>query len=195
MAKNTLVLLPSLNLLSQTVREWTFASNSRLDVLCVCSDKSVGRKKDDDEAIQSISDVPFPVQLDVKKIRRFLKGPDDKVIFSTYQSSDLVAHAQRDRSLEPFDLVIADEAHRCAISGKPDSPFSTVLDGMKIRASKRLFATATPRTFSAKAKKSAEERGVEVVGMDDESVFGKPYHTLTFGEAIKRDPPLLSTPV
>jgi superfamily II DNA or RNA helicase len=190
-SKNTLVLLPSLNLLAQTVREWSFASKSQLDVLCVCSDKSVGRKKDDDEVMQSVSDVPFPVHSDITEIRKFMKGSGDKVIFSTYQSSELVADAQKGR-VPPLDLVIADEAHRCAISGKPDSPFATVLDGKKIKASKRLFATATPRTYTSSVKKAAEERGVEVVGMDDEVAFGKPFHTLTFGEAINNDPPLLT---
>jgi superfamily II DNA or RNA helicase len=189
---NTLVLLPSLNLLAQTVREWSFASKSELDVLCVCSDKSVGRKKDDDETVQSVSDVPFPVQSDILEIRKFLRGDGDKVIFSTYQSSGLVAEAQQDETILPFDLVVADEAHRCAISGKADSPFSTVLDGDRIKADKRLFATATPRTYTTAVKKAAEERGVEVIGMDDEAVFGKQFHTLTFGEAIKNDPPLLT---
>jgi len=191
-SKNTLVLLPSLNLLAQTVREWTFASKSMIDVLCVCSDKTVGRRRDEDEVIQSVSDVPFPVQSEVSEIRKFLKGPGDKVIFSTYQSSELVANAQRGRGLEPFDLVVADEAHRCAISGKPDSPFATVLDGKKIKTKKRLFATATPRTYTKAVMTAAEGRGVEVVGMNDEAVFGRQFHTLTFGEAIKRKPPLLT---
>ena len=69
---------------------------------------------------------------------------------------------------------------------------SQVLDEKKINAKKRLFTTATPRTYSTRIKKAAEERGVEIIGMDDEAVFGKPFQTLTFGEAIKNDPPLLS---
>ena len=59
-AKNVLVLLPSLSLLSQTLREWTLAANTEFDVLCVCSDKTVA-KRGADEAISSISDVAFPV--------------------------------------------------------------------------------------------------------------------------------------
>jgi predicted helicase len=43
-SKNTLVLLPSLNLLTQTAREWSFASKSLLDIRCICSNKSVGKK-------------------------------------------------------------------------------------------------------------------------------------------------------
>jgi predicted helicase len=41
-AKRTLVLVPSLGLLSQIVKEWTSASKERFEVLCVCSDKTAG---------------------------------------------------------------------------------------------------------------------------------------------------------
>src|SRR3990167_63612 len=43
-AQSTLVLLPSLGLLSQTLREWTFAAKDSFSLLCVCSDKTVGKK-------------------------------------------------------------------------------------------------------------------------------------------------------
>ena len=92
---------------------------------------------------------------------------------------------QLDKSIEPFDLIIADEAHRC--SGKSDAAFSKVLDGEAIRATKRLFTTATPRLYSSSVKKAAADRGVEVYGMDDEAVFGPVLHTLTFGQAITED--------
>lgn len=181
--ESTLVLLPSLGLLSQTLHEWTLAANEEFQVLCVCSDDSVG-KKGSDEAVHSIADLAFPVTSDVNEIRNFLNGFGRKVIFSTYQSSPLIADAQSDQAVPAFDLAIADEAHRCA--GKVSSDFSTILDGEKIRAKKRLFTTATPRTYSSSVKKAAEGRGVEVVGMDDEAVFGKQLFALNFGEAIKR---------
>jgi hypothetical protein len=84
-----------------------------------------------------------------------------------------------------LDLVIADEAHRCA--GKSDTVFGTVLNDRLINADRRLFATATPRIYRTSLKKAAEEFGVEVVDMSDEKSFGKRFHTLTFGEAIKRE--------
>jgi len=62
-----------------------------------------------------------------------------------------------------------------------------VLDDGKIKSEKRLFATATPRVYRTGLKKAAEEVGVEVVDMNDEKSFGKRFHTLTFGEAIRRD--------
>lgn len=182
-ADSTLVLLPSLGLLSQTLHEWTLAANEEFEVICVCSDDSVG-KKGSDEAVHSIADLAFPVTSNAGDIKAFLKSSGKKVIFSTYQSSPLIAEAQLDKAVPAFDLAIADEAHRCA--GKVSGDFSTILDGEKIRAKKRLFTTATPRTYSSSVKKGAEDRGVEVVGMDDEAVFGKQLFALNFGEAIKR---------
>ncbi|MCU6433972.1 Helicase associated domain protein [Undibacterium sp. Jales W-56] len=182
-AHSTLVLVPSLGLLSQTLREWTFAATSPFEVLCVCSDQTVG-KKGDDESIHTVADLAFPVTSDADAIKRFLAGAGNRVVFSTYQSSAIVALAQADATIPAFDLVVADEAHRCA--GKVDSAFSTVLDGAQIRSHKRLFATATPRTYASNIKKAAEERGVEVVGMDNVSLFGEVLYALPFGQAIAR---------
>jgi predicted helicase len=149
---------------------------------CVCSDETVNRR-DEDEAISLVSELPFPVSSDAREIARFLKQDRDQVIFSTYQSSPLIAQAQKHDDVPHFDLVIADEAHRCA--GKANSPFGTVLDYRLIKSRRRLFATATPRIYKASLKKAAEEFGVEVTDMNDEAKFGKRFHTLTFGEAIR----------
>ena len=181
-AQSTLVLLPSLGLLSQTLHEWTAARNSDFAVLCVCSDESVG-KKSSDEAVHDIADLAFPVTSDPVEIATFLKQTGPKVVFSTYQSSSLIADAQADQKVPSFNLAIADEAHRCA--GDKAGSFATILDGQRIRADKRLFATATPRTYSTALKKGAEGRGIEIIGMDNEAVFGRQLYTLNFGQAIK----------
>jgi predicted helicase len=188
-AQSTLVLLPSLGLLSQTMREWTASRKKHFEVLCVCSDQSVG-KKEEDESIMSVGDLGFPVTSNVKEIQKFIKSDGARVIFSTYQSSPLIAEAQKNKNLPAFDLVIADEAHRC--TGKLDSAFSTVLNNKLIRANKRLFTTATPRIYSTAVKTASEGRGVEIVGMDDESLFGKVFYSLSFGQAISRKPNLLT---
>ena len=180
-AHTTLVLLPSLSLLSQTMREWAWAGNTDFEILNVCSDKSVGKKTED----MKPSDAPFPVTSEVSEIAKFLKKPEPKVVFCTYQSSALIAEVQIDDTIPSFDLTVADEAHRCA--GKADAGFATVLDGDKIRSHKRLFTTATPRYFGAVIKDEAKARDLAVVGMDDEAVFGPVVHKLTFGEAIERE--------
>jgi len=188
-AQRTLVLVPSLGLLSQTLKEWTFASNIPFEVLCVCSDKTVG-KRNYDEMIHSVRDLHFPVtsevpEIRIHEIRTFLKGDENKVIFCTYQSSPIIADAQSDKSIPEFDLVIADEGHRCATL-KIDSAFSTVLDDQLIRSKKRLFATATQRIHTSTRKRKSEERGIEISSMDDEDKFGQLMHELTFPDAISR---------
>ena len=155
-AHTTLVLLPSLSLLSQTMREWAWAGNADFEILNVCSDKSVGKKTEDME----VSDAPFPVTSEPAEIAKFLKRPEPKVIFCTYQSSPLIAEVQLDLSIPTFDLTIADEAHRCA--GKAEAGFATVLDEYKIRSTKRLFTTATPRYFGAAIKDAAKARDLAV---------------------------------
>ena len=179
----TLVLLPSLGLLAQTLREWTFAAATPFEVLCVCSDQTVGAKGND-EAIHSVGDLAFPVTSDADEVKRFLSGAGKRVVFSTYQSSCVIKDAQDDPAIPSFDLAIADEAHRCA--GKVGSEFSTILDNLQIRSAKRLFATATPRTYSSTVHKAAEDRGVEVVGMDNAALFGEVLYALPFGKAIER---------
>ena len=178
-SETTLVLLPSLSLLSQTMREWAWAGNTDFEILNVCSDKSVGKKTED----MAPSDAPFAVTSDVQQIAKFLQKSGPRVVFCTYQSSQLIAEAQIDTKVPTFDLAIADEAHRCA--GKADAGFATILDGEKIRASKRLFTTATPRYFGKAIKDASKAADLAVIGMDDETVFGPVIHQLTFGQAIQ----------
>jgi predicted helicase len=60
-AKQTLVLVPSLSLLAQTLREWTANSRSGFDFLPVCSDKTVAELE---VAVETTSDLGFPVTTD-----------------------------------------------------------------------------------------------------------------------------------
>jgi predicted helicase len=182
-AQRTLVLVPSLSLLSQLLREWTHAASVPFDLLCVCSDDSVGSKSGDD-AVHSVMDLAFRVTSNAAEVRQFLQGGGNRVVLSTYQSSLVVAGAQSEPDVPAFDLAIADEAHRCA--GKVGGEFGAILDNEQIRSAKRLFATATPRIYSRGVKSAAEARGVEVVGMDDKALFGDVMYALPFGKAIER---------
>jgi superfamily II DNA or RNA helicase len=177
-----LVLVPSLSLLSQTLSEWAKNANTKWDYLCVCSDETVN--KSDDAPISTTDDLPFDVTTKPADIAAFLERRGRKIIFSTYQSSAQVAKAQKTAG-KKFDLVICDEAHR--LTGKNDAEFATALDDSKIPAKKRLFMTATPRTYTVSVKAKASERGVEITSMDDESIFGKELHKLSFGQAIEKE--------
>jgi len=184
-AKRALVLLPSLSLLSQTLREWTAASQEEFNWICVCSDKSVVEDKTVDDWIENISELGVPVTSDPNEIRSFLLDNEQGVLFSTYQSSQLVAEAQQALETPSFDIAFADEAHRCA--GKVSAAFGCILDSQKIRAEKRLFMTATPRVLSNRIKSRAETEDIEVASMDDEYQFGRILHRLNFSKAIERD--------
>jgi len=180
--KTTLILVPSLNLLAQTLSEWAKNSLSPWQYLCVCSDDTVNKL--DDQPISTVGDLPFEVTTNPADIAKFLSLGGERIIFSTYQSSAQVAKAQEQSGVS-FNLVICDEAHR--LTGKTDADYATVLDAKKIVGQKRLFMTATPRTYTTAAKTKAEDRGVEITSMDDEHVYGPVLHKLSFGEAIKQD--------
>ena len=184
-AERTLVLMPSLQLMKQTIGEWRRNKKVDFDFLPVCSDETVS-KDDDDMPVSSTSDLGFPVTTDPEEIATFLRrrsGP--RVVFATYQSSPEIAKAFKLGHVPAFDLAIADEAHRCA--APHSSEFATILDNEKIKAHRRLFMTATPRIYSARVLTTAKEAGFEFASMDDEEKFGKVFHRLTFREAIERN--------
>ena len=83
-SKTTLVLLPSLLLLSKTVSDWVSERETDFIFLPVCSDKSVTKKTD--EIALADSDLSFRSTTDVSEIAQFLSRSENKVVFSTYQS-------------------------------------------------------------------------------------------------------------
>ena len=190
-AKNVLVLLPSLSLLSQTLREWNKGARTSFKWICVCSDKSVAKDdKSKDEWIINTSELGIPVTSSTEDIKKFLSEKGSKIIFSTYQSSFLIASLQEDKNIPKFDLVIADEAHRCV--GRISNSFGNILDDQKIRTRKKLFFTATPKLLSTQIKRKAGEHEINVASMDDKEIFGEVLYKLNFSDALNNDPPLLT---
>ena len=175
----TLVLVPSLSLLAQTLREWACSATVPFMSLAVCSDPSV----EQDDLVEHTAELGLPTTTDPDMIVAALSKPGRHVVFATYQSSKRVAEACA-RGAPGFDLAIADEAHRCA--GTIDSAFTTIVEPSAISATRRLFMTATPRYFTARVKRAAEGMDLEVASMDDEEHFGPVFHRLSFGEAISR---------
>jgi superfamily II DNA or RNA helicase len=178
-ATRTLVLLPSLSLLGQTLREWTANAAEPFQYLAVCSDKTVTGE----EFVQHTAELGVPVTTDPTEIASFLRRRGRRVVFATYQSSPQVAASFSQRTPH-FDLAVADEAHRCA--GRVAGEFATILDAGQIKARRRLFMTATPRYYTPRLRREAGLADVEVASMDDEAVFGPVLHRLNFGEAIER---------
>ena len=178
----TLVLLPSLSLLAQTLREWSANAAEPFEYLAVCSDQTVVGA---DEMVQHTPELGVPVTTDPDAIAAFLRRRSRRVVFATYQSTPQIATAYDRRGTPAFDLAIADEAHRCA--GRIASEFATILDNQQIKSRRRLFMTATPRYFTPRVRHEAGLLDIEVASMDDETTFGPVLHRLTFGEAIARD--------
>lgn len=177
-ASSTLVLVPSLSLLAQTLREWSANWTVPRSVIAVCSDDTVA----EDAALSKSRDLGIPVTTDAAAVSRFLAGRGMQLVLATYQSSSVLVEAAAAAG-HRFDLCIADEAHRCA--GPSTGPFGQVLDDSRLPAARRLFMTATPRLFSSRLRVEAAAGGIEVASMSDEQRFGPVLHQLTFGRAVR----------
>ena len=181
-ARSILVLVPSLTLLQQTLEEWSIHNSWGKDFsyLCVCSDPSVNLKNDEIEI--DPTDVPFRIDTDPEIVKKYLAQDNGKIkiVFSTYHSSQVVSQATRGEF--GFDIAIFDEAHKT--TGSASGRFAFGLNDENITIKKRLFLTATPKHYDiTKRDKDGE---FKFVSMDDEAVYGKRAHTLTFGDAAAK---------
>ena len=185
-----LLLVPSISLLSQTLKEWTAEAEVPLRPFAVCSDPRAGRRTETEDA--SPHDLIFPATTDPAKLyARYTSGDaSDRitVVFSTYQSLPAVAEAQR-AGLPEFDLIVCDEAHRTTgltLAGEDESNFVRVHDQGFIRGAKRLYLTATPRIYDDGSKSKADQGSAVLTSMDDEKVYGPEFYRLDFGEAVDK---------
>jgi predicted helicase len=190
-----LFLVPSIALLGQTLRAWSADALDPINAVCICSDPKVSKKNDSDGI--SVIDIALPASTDVNNIIRqfdFIEPSNQKegmtVVFSTYQSIDVIAEVQKKTGEKPFDLIICDEAHRTTgvtLSGNDESAFVKVHDNEFIKAKKRLYMTATPRLFDDNAKSKAAQFDAVLCSMDDSELYGEEIDRLGFGEAVEKD--------
>ena len=190
-----LYMVPSIALLSQGLKSWTEDSQYKLKPVCICSDASASQYADDDE--NNLLDMSFPASTNVDTIVKQLKFYQEKgdfiVVFSTYQSIDVVSKAQAkllhetDGKFGKFDYIVCDEAHRTTgakSKNKSESHFTKIHDNDFIQGAKRLYMTATPRYYKDSVKKNAEEKDFILWSMDDESIYGKEFYRIGFGKAV-----------
>lgn len=186
--KNKLVLflVPSLNLLSQSLTEWTQQSGIPLHSFAVCSDAEVGKKRNKNEDIVETfaHELRYPATTNAKSLADEVKKRHDaqhmSVIFSTYHSLKVISDAQQKYGLPKIQLVICDEAHRttgATFESEEESNFVKIHDND--------YINATPRIYGEMAKATAERDNVAICSMDDETLYGKQFHVLTFSEAVE----------
>lgn len=114
------------------------------------------------------------------------------VVFSTYQSIDVIARAQKElikKGFSEFDLIICDEAHRTtgvSLAGEDESAFIKVHKNDFIKAKKRLYMTATPRLYSDDTKSKAAQADAFLCSMDDVALYGEEFYRIGFGEAVDK---------
>ncbi|NMA65418.1 MAG: DEAD/DEAH box helicase, partial [Clostridiaceae bacterium] len=189
----------SIALLGQTLREWSAQANDPINAIAICSDPKVSRQKiDSSDQGFSVVDLAYPASTNpndiLKQFERIQKAnrPGMTVVFSTYQSIDVIAKAQKvllKNGFPEFDLIICDEAHRTtgvSLAGEDESAFIKVHDAEFIKSKRRLYMTATPRLYSDDAKSKAAEADALLCSMDDQDFYGKEIHRLGFGEAVEK---------
>jgi predicted helicase len=196
-----LFLVPSIALLGQTLREWSAHANEKINAIAICSDPKITKQKtkNPDTDALSIVDLAYPASTDpkyiLKQFESIKKSGNDvmTVVFSTYQSIEVIAKAQEEllkNGFPEFDLIICDEAHRTtgvSLAGEDESAFVKVHDNEFIKGQKRLYMTATPRLYSDDSKSKAAEADAILCSMDDAELYGEEVYRIGFGEAVERD--------
>ena len=191
--QHVLVLVPSLALMAQTVREWCADAVLPLTAFAVCSDTQVGRRRRSrhDVAELEVTDLAFPATTDAASLAREVTGADTdsmRVVFATYHSISVIAAAQAKEDLAHFDLIVCDEAHRTTgvtFAGEDQSNFVKVHDNAVIRGRKRLYMTATPRIYGENAKTKARDTETVLASMDDPALYGEVLFHHGFARAVE----------
>ncbi|PAY36895.1 type ISP restriction/modification enzyme [Ligilactobacillus salivarius] len=191
---NVLYLVPSIQLLSQTLFNWNSDKSDDLSMISfsVVSDRKATKKKSGEDDL-SAKDIGFPATTNVDEFMANyanIKKQSQKtmtVVFSTYQSIDVISKAQK-QGYPEFDLIISDEAHRTTGASQMGdaSVFTKVHDNDIVKGKLRLYQTATPKVYGPEAKKKADDNSMVISSMDDETKYGTEIFRLGFGDAVSR---------
>ncbi|MFD8406042.1 Helicase associated domain protein [Streptomyces anulatus] len=204
------VLVPTLDLLTQTIEAWRRAGHQG-PAVAVCS---LGA----DPLLEALGVrcTTNPTQLALWAS----SGP--MLVFATYASLagqglvddqddtpdtaapgvlELALRGSYGQRMAPFDLLVVDEAHRT--SGDGSKAWASVHHQDRIPAARRLYMTATPRLWEAGPRTTEEDAdgeqlgaadvpGGEVLGgrlvasMDDVQLYGPVLHETGLMEAVER---------
>ncbi|MEU4047528.1 Helicase associated domain protein [Streptomyces antibioticus] len=176
-----LVLVPTLDLLAQTVKAWHDAGHKG-PAVAVCS------LQDDPELWNlKVRSTTNPIQLALRH------GTGPVTIYATYASLGVLAEAFEGvygQKLDPVHLAVVDEAHRT--SGSMGKAWADIHDQTVIPAYRRLYLTATPRIWEERLNREVAEGARDplpremAASMDDENVFGPVLYKLSLASAVSR---------
>lgn len=169
----TLILVPSLQLLSQTYAEFAIEYYDKPEVKFIL----IGSDAD----TKGCGSIPF-LSTKESEIKNKMKvhRKNKTIIISTYQS------CQNLRNLT-FDFIVFDEAHK-TVNGA-DGTFAFALNNSNIKTKRRLFMTATPKTYYVKDKKEKKTKKTQEFDSDDESIEKKKTKTRNVQEFDSDDEP------
>ena len=196
-----LFLVPSIALLGQTLREWKSDTETHIHAICICSDPEISKKIGRNEEMDTdrIDELAYPASTDVEQVLQQFENIKNRseegmtVVFSTYQSIDVISKSQKklmENGFPEFDLIICDEAHRTTgvtIAGKDESSFTKVHNNDFLKSKKRLYMTATPRLYNDDSKSKAAQADAILCSMDDESLYGQEMYRIGFGQAVEQN--------
>ncbi|MFH9426264.1 Helicase associated domain protein [Streptomyces sp. NPDC017529] len=176
-----LILVPTLDLLAQTIKAWHGAGHTG-PAVAVCSPQ-------DDPELWNLG-----VRCTTNPVRLAMwHGQGPVTIYATYASLPVLAEAFEGaygQQLAPMDLVVVDEAHRT--SGSLGKAWADVHDQQIIPARRRLYMTATPRIWQERPNWEVAEGIREALpkemaaSMDDEEIFGPVLYKLSLASAVSR---------
>ncbi|MXM68947.1 DEAD/DEAH box helicase family protein [Streptomyces sp. HUCO-GS316] len=181
-----LVVVPTLDLLAQTVRAWRAVGHTG-PAVAVCS-----MQEDPELWHLGVRATTNPIQL------ALWHGSGPVTVYATYASLGVLAEAFEGaygQQLAPVDLAVVDEAHRT--SGSLGKAWADIHDQTIIPVARRLYMTATPRIWQERPPRSEGVEGVReevrdplpeemAASMDDESLFGPVLYKLTLASAVSR---------
>ncbi|WP_328918114.1 Helicase associated domain protein [Streptomyces jietaisiensis] len=192
-----LVMVPTLDLLVQTVQAWRRVGHTG-PMVVVCS-----LEKDDVLEQLGVRTTTNAIQL------ALWAGHGPVVVFATYASlvdrddpedplgqgrvrgplEAALAGGERlyGQTMAPFDLAVVDEAH--STTGDLGRPWAAIHDNTRIPADFRLYLTATPRILASprpQKGKDGQELEIATMASDPDGLYGEWIYELGLSEAIER---------
>lgn len=193
-ARLVLVVVPTLDLAAQTALAWRRDGHQEHMVIvssmdAAAHDALAARRVGSTGSSQALAALMSVVGEEPDQLPAL-------TMICTYDSLDKIEGTQHTRYPVPvFDLAVMDEAHR--IAGREDKKWAVVNDGQRIRADRRLYMTATPRSFAAPDlvdsatlrtprwhPTSQPATGDVANSMDNEAVYGRKVFEYPLAQAI-----------